>query len=100
MSGTAVSNSGSVGIIEPRTFQHPADFLLKCGTTLRGFELIYETYGELNESASNAVLICHALSGNHHAAGLHNADDAKPGWWDACIGPGKPIDTNHFFVVA
>jgi homoserine O-acetyltransferase len=63
------------------------------------FELVYETYGELNDTASNAVLVCHALSGNHHAAGYH-AHEAKPGWWDSCIGPGKPIDTNRFFVVS
>ena len=66
---------------------------------LPGFELVYETYGELNAARSNAVLICHALSGDHHAAGYHAPDDAKPGWWDACIGPGKPIDTRRFFVV-
>ena len=56
-------------------------------------------YGELNAQRSNAVLICHALSGNHHAAGYHSPDDKKAGWWDECIGPGKPIDTNRFFVV-
>jgi homoserine O-acetyltransferase/O-succinyltransferase len=59
-----------------------------------------ETYGRLNATASNAVLICHALSGDHHAAGYHSDADRKPGWWDNCIGPGKPIDTRHFFVVS
>jgi homoserine O-acetyltransferase len=66
---------------------------------LPGFELVYETYGRLNAARSNAILICHALSGSHHAAGFHSPDDSKPGWWDTCIGPGKPIDTNRFFVV-
>ena len=60
---------------------------------------MYETYGELNAEASNAILICHALSGDHHAAGYHAEADSKPGWWDSCIGPGKPIDTRRFFVV-
>ncbi|EPN45908.1 homoserine O-acetyltransferase, partial [Pseudomonas syringae pv. actinidiae ICMP 19096] len=64
------------------------------------YDLIYETYGQLNAARSNAVLICHALSGHHHAAGFHSADDRKPGWWDSCIGPGKPIDTDKFFVVS
>jgi len=59
-----------------------------------------ETYGTLNAEKSNAVLICHALSGHHHAAGFHSAEDKKPGWWDSAIGPGKPIDTNLFFVVS
>jgi homoserine O-acetyltransferase len=61
---------------------------------------MYETYGTLNAARSNAVLICHALSGHHHAAGYHSAEDDKPGWWDYYIGPGKPIDTNRFFVVS
>lgn len=92
--------ANSVGIVEPRTFQHAAAFPLQCGETLDGFELVYETYGELNAAASNAVLVCHALSGNHHAAGYHDPSDEKPGWWDACIGPGKPIDTRRFYVVS
>lgn len=95
-----IAAGSSVGIIEPQTFRHADDFLLKCGRTLPGFELVYETYGVLNGDGSNAVLVCHALSGNHHAAGFHSAGDAKPGWWDACIGPGKPIDTDIFFVVS
>ncbi len=98
MRQTAAANS--VGIVQPRTFRHPDPFPLQCGDTLEGFELVYETYGELNPSASNAVLVCHALSGNHHAAGYHSSEDSRPGWWDACIGPGKPIDTNRFFVVS
>ena len=61
---------------------------------------MYETYGQLNAARSNAVLVCHALSGHHHAAGYHREDERKPGWWDACIGPGKAIDTNRFFVVS
>ncbi|MDZ7748074.1 MAG: homoserine O-acetyltransferase [Halofilum sp. (in: g-proteobacteria)] len=73
---------------------------LDCGRSLERFELVYETYGELNADASNAVLVCHALSGDHHAAGYHSSDDRKPGWWEACIGPGKPIDTRRFFVVS
>jgi len=67
---------------------------------LAEYDLVIETYGELNENRSNAVLICHALSGHHHAAGYHSMEDRKPGWWDSCIGPGKPIDTRRFFVVA
>ncbi len=73
---------------------------LACGRELKSYELVYETYGELNDQRSNAVLICHALSGHHHAAGYHTEDDKKPGWWDECIGPGKPIDTRRFFVVS
>ena len=77
-----------------------APFALQSQITLPGFELVYETYGELNEDRSNAVLICHALSGHHHAAGFHHSSDEKPGWWDNCIGPGKPIDTSKFFVIS
>lgn len=66
---------------------------------LSGYELVYETYGTLNQDQSNAVLVCHALSGHHHVAG-HYADDPKnTGWWDNMVGPGKPIDTDRFFVI-
>ncbi len=71
---------------------------LMSGKTLPQYDLKYETYGELNENKDNAVLICHALSGNHHAAGKYQGDD-KAGWWDNMIGPDKPIDTNKQFVV-
>jgi homoserine O-acetyltransferase len=89
----------SVGLVTPRTLRFDEPLALDCGRTLPGFELIYETYGTLNAAHSNAVLICHALSGDHHAAGYHQPDESKPGWWDSSIGPGKPIDTRHFFVV-
>ena len=93
-------SEGSVGRVEPRIARFDQPFDLQCQETLPGFELVYETYGDLNEDRDNAVLICHALSGDHHAAGFHSAEDAKPGWWDTCIGPGKPIDTTKFHIVA
>ena len=96
MSGTA----DSVGLVEPRLARYDQPLTLQCRETLPGFELVYETYGQLNAARSNAVLVCHALSGDHHAAGYHAPEDRKPGWWDACIGPGKPIDTRKFFVVS
>jgi homoserine O-acetyltransferase len=97
-------NSGddktSVGLVTPRTAHFSAPLALACGRELAAYDLVYECYGQLNESHSNAVLICHALSGHHHAAGYHSSDDKKPGWWNECIGPGKPIDTDRFFVVS
>ncbi len=90
----------SVGIVAPQWFHCNTPLMLQCGKSLPAYEIIYETYGKLNAQRSNAVLVCHALSGNHHAAGYHSDTDKKPGWWDACIGPGKPIDTNRFFVVS
>ena len=89
----------SVGLVEPQIARFDTPLELTCGRTLDSYQLTYETYGRLNADRSNAVLICHALSGNHHAAGYHSMDDRKPGWWDAYIGPGKSIDTNRFFVV-
>lgn len=90
----------SVGLVSPQTLHFDTPLELDCGQTLDQFDLLVETYGELNAARSNAVLICHALSGDHHAAGYHSKNDRKPGWWDSCIGPGKPIDTNRFFVVS
>jgi len=93
-------DENSVGIVTPRTVEIKQKLDLDCGKTLENFSLIYETYGKLNKDKTNAILICHALSGDHHAAGFHEVDDKKPGWWDSCIGPGKPFDTNRFFIVS
>jgi homoserine O-acetyltransferase len=90
----------SIGIVVPQRVRFDDPLVLQSGAVLPSYELVYETYGELNEARTNAVLICHALSGHHHAAGYHSAEDRKPGWWETCIGPGKPIDTNRFHVVS
>lgn len=89
----------SVGLAAPQRARFDQPIQLACGARLPGFELIYETYGELNASRSNAVLICHALSGNHHVAGRYADRPNSAGWWENMVGPGKPIDTNRFFVV-
>ena len=89
----------SVGIVAAQTAHFEQALSLKSGAVLPQFDLVYETYGKLNADQSNAVLICHALSGTHHVAGKYSADDKYPGWWDNLIGPGKPLDTNKFFVI-
>jgi homoserine O-acetyltransferase len=94
------TDSHSVGIVTPLVAHFDAPLPLACGRDLPAYDLVYETYGELNDAHSNAILVCHALSGHAHAAGYHSADDKKPGWWDECIGPGKPFDTSKFFVVS
>ena len=79
---------------------HFADVLpLQSGASLRAYDLSFETYGALNEDKSNAVLICHALNASHHVAGVYAGQDKSEGWWDTMIGPGKSVDTNHFFVI-
>lgn len=90
----------SVGLVVPQQLSIDTPLELTCGRKLTAYELAVETYGELNTAKSNAVLICHALSGHHHAAGYHTPGDKKAGWWDHYIGPGKAIDTNRFFVVS
>ena len=95
---TALS-PGDIGLVAPRDFTSTQPFTFKSGQVLPGFTLRYETYGELNATRDNAVLICHALSGDHHCAGVHSLEDRKPGWWNNLIGPGKAVDTKRFFVV-
>lgn len=92
-------SAGSVGIVTPQIMHFAEPLTLECNRTLPYFDLVYETYGTLNDDKSNAILICHALSSNHHAAGVHSSDDKKAGWWDNMIGAGKAIDTNKFFVL-
>jgi len=90
--------SGSVGLVKPQKVVIEQPLKLACGVILPNHTLVYETYGALNKNRSNAILICHALSGDHHAAGIYE-DDSKLGWWDQYIGPGKPIDSNRFYIV-
>ena len=94
-----MSQENSIGIVAPSWFRSEAPIVLKSGDELPGFGLIYETYGTLNPAASNAVLVCHALSGGHHVAGVYADNPKNLGWWDNLVGPGKPLDTNKFFVV-
>jgi homoserine O-acetyltransferase len=92
----------SVGIVQTQTIRlvEPDQPLeLECGKKLAPIDVAYETYGQLNEAGDNAILICHALSGNAHVAGYNRPDDRKPGWWDVMVGPGKGIDTNKYFVI-
>ncbi|HNS22207.1 MAG TPA: homoserine O-acetyltransferase [Sedimentisphaerales bacterium] len=98
----ANDKGNSVGLVETRIIRlAPQDqpLPLECGKTLGPIDVAYETYGQLNEAKDNAILICHALSGNAHVAGYHGADDKKPGWWEGMVGPDKGIDTNEYFVI-
>ena len=88
-----------VGLVEPQAYHFNEPLTLRSGKVLPSFDLMVETYGELNRDKSNGILICHALSGDHHAAGYHSMSDSKPGWWESCVGPGKAIDTQLFYVV-
>ena len=89
----------SIGIVKSKIFKCADPIKLSCGKTLDNFELIYETYGKLNKNKDNAVLVCHALTGNQHVAGRHKKTDKHPGWWDSLVGPSKPLNTNKFFVI-
>ena len=94
-----MEEKNSVGIVRPSFFKSSNHLDLESGIRLDSYELIYETYGVLNKKKDNAVLVCHALSGNHHVAGFYSKKDKYPGWWDNLIGPGKALDTNKFFVI-
>lgn len=94
-----MQDSNSVGIVTPQYVHVDKPLQLKSGAVLSSYNLVYETYGKLNSEKSNAVLVCHALSGSHHVAGVYQDSPKNIGWWDNMIGPGKPIDTNRFFVI-
>ncbi|MCC5021913.1 MAG: homoserine O-acetyltransferase [Candidatus Synoicihabitans palmerolidicus] len=95
----AHAEPGEVGLVVPRDYVSTAPFTFVCGRTIPGYTLRYETYGHLNPAGDNAILVCHALSGDHHCAGIHHLTDRKVGWWNNIIGPGKALDTNRYFVL-
>jgi homoserine O-acetyltransferase/O-succinyltransferase len=94
-----LSASKSIGIVSAQRALFDTPLVFRSGAVLPRYELVYETYGKLNADKSNAILICHALSGHHHVAGNYADDPKNVGWWDTMIGPGKPIDTDKFFVL-
>jgi homoserine O-acetyltransferase len=94
-----MTSKKNIGIVKPEIFKSLTPLRLQSGKILKEYSLIYETYGTLNKKKDNAVLVCHALSGNHHLAGRYTSKDKCPGWWDNLIGPNKAIDTNKFFVI-
>src|SRR6195256_3439901 len=89
----------SVGIVTPQRAKFTEPLALQSGASLPGFELVYETYGSLDAERANAILICHALNASHHVAGIYEGESENEGWWDNMVGPGKPIDTDRFFVI-
>ena len=89
----------SIGIVVPQSMQFAEPLALQSGASIAGYSLVYETYGTLNAARSNAVLVLHALNASHHVAGLYSATDKSAGWWDNMVGPGKPLDTDRFFVI-
>jgi homoserine O-acetyltransferase len=94
-----VTLSNSVGIVSAQRAIFDTPLVFRSGAVLPRYELVYETYGKLNADKSNAILICHALSGHHHVAGYYADEPGNIGWWDNMIGPGKPVDTDKFFVI-
>jgi len=96
---SATSPSGSVGIVQPQTIPFTDPLPLASGQVLPAYELAVETYGRLNETRSNAVLVCHALNASHHVAGVYAGQAKSQGWWDNMVGPGKALDTDRFFVI-
>ena len=83
----------------PQSLTFDAPLPLQSGASIRGYSLTYETYGQLNTARDNAVLVCHALNASHHVAGHYEGQDRSEGWWSTMIGPGKPVDTDRFFVI-
>ncbi|MGG1945273.1 homoserine O-acetyltransferase [Trinickia sp. NRRL B-1857] len=89
----------SIGIVAPQRMHFSEPLALRSGASLAGYDLVVETYGTLNAERSNAVLVCHALNASHHVAGVYADEPKNVGWWDNMVGPGKPLDTNRFFVI-
>ena len=89
----------SVGRVAPQTMHFEQPLGLRSGAAIDSYNLTFETYGRLNAAKSNAVLVCHALNASHHVAGYYADDPKDIGWWDNMIGPGKPLDTERFFVI-
>ena len=94
-----MEQGNSIGIVKTQFVTFKDEFFLESGRILSPVTLAYETYGTLNENKDNVILVCHALTGSAHAAGLSSPDDTTAGWWDAMIGPGKTIDTDKYFVI-
>jgi homoserine O-acetyltransferase len=99
MTALATQLSDGIGLVERRSMSWIEPLRLDSGATLAPFTLAYETYGELSPARDNAILLLHALSGDAHAAGRHRSNDRRPGWWDAMVGPGRPFDTDRYFVI-
>ena len=89
----------SIGIVTPQSMHFAEPLALQSGASIAGYTLMYETYGTLNADKSNAVLVCHALNASHHVAGVYQDNPKSAGWWDNMVGPGKPLDTDRFFVI-
>lgn len=92
-------SQGSIGIVTPEAMQFDEPIVLKGGSRIDHYTVAYETYGTLNAARDNAILVCHALNASHHVAGVYADDPKDVGWWDNLIGPGKPVDTDRYFVV-
>jgi len=89
----------SLGLVTPQVLNFATPLKLQSGASIADYNLVVETYGQLNAQKSNAILICHALNASHHVAGTSASDPNDVGWWDNMVGPGKPVDTNQFFVI-
>ena len=89
----------SLGLVTPQVLNFATPLKLQSGASIADYNLVVETYGQLNAQKSNAILICHALNASHHVAGASASDPNDLGWWDNMVGPGKPVDTNRFFVI-
>ena len=89
----------SIGVVTAQSMHFAEPLALQSGALLADYTLVYETYGQLNADKSNAVLVCHALNASHHVAGVYEGQPKNVGWWDNMVGPGKPLDTDRFFVI-